>query len=67
MGLGFGGCCCTDEEELGIRVWDWDWDWEEKAVGLWVKKIRSPEVIPRDWRVASGDDAWSSSLRFSEK
>lgn len=56
---------------MGIRVWDWDWDWdwegEEKAVGLWVKKIRSPEVIPRDWRVASGDDAWSSSLRFREK
>jgi hypothetical protein len=36
-------------------------------VGLRVKKIRSPEVIPRDWRDASGEDAWSSSLRLRER
>lgn len=46
---------------MGARVW------EEKAVGLRVKKIRSPEVIPRDWRDVSGEDAWSSSFRLRER
>jgi hypothetical protein len=36
-------------------------------VGLRVKKIRSPEVIPRDWRDASGEDAWSSSLLLRDR
>lgn len=36
-------------------------------MGLRVKKIRSPEVIPRDWRDVSGEDAWSSSFRLRER
>jgi hypothetical protein len=51
------------ELELGARICEE----EEKPVGLRVKKIRSPEVILRDWRDASGEDAWSSSLRLRER